>query len=192
MKKIWVLIFCFNFVFVFGQKQATHLVLKGETLYAIAKKYQITPEEIIKNNPDAVNGIKENQTLFIPTKNGLPTLITTANDTTYVVQKGETLYAISRKFGITVEAILAKNPSVKDTLSEGIQLVLPTKKNALPLSVIAKEKVDLLQTVSKTKTRNLVLFMPFNINKIENDSLKTRIEHLKTNKFFVSPPETDF
>ncbi len=183
MKKIWVLIFCLNFVFVFGQKQATHVVAKGETLYAIAKKYEISPDEILKLNPEASTGIKENQTLIIPAKNGFSALVTSANDTTYVVQKGETLYAISRKFGITVEAILAKNPSVKDALSEGIQLVLPTKKNALPLSVIAKEKVDLLQTVSKTKTRNLVLFMPFNINKIENDSLKTRIEHLKTNKF---------
>jgi LysM repeat protein len=183
MKKIWVLIFCLNFVFVFGQKQATHLVLKGETLYAIAKKYQITPEEIIKNNPDAVNGIKENQTLLIPTKNAFPTVITTANDTTYVVQKGETLYAISKKFGISVEAILSKNPLVKDTLSEGIQLVLPTKKNVVPSIVSNKENVNLISTVSKSKTRNLVLFLPFNINKIENDSLKTRTEHLKTNKF---------
>jgi len=183
MKKIWVLILCLNFVFVFGQKQATHVVAKGETLYAIAKKYEISPNEILKLNPEASTGIKENQTLMIPAKNGFSALVTSANDTTYVVQKGETLYAISRKFGITVEAILAKNPSVKEALSEGFQLILPTKKNTLSLSVIAKEKLDLLQTVSKTKTRNLVLFMPFNINKIENDSLKTRTEHLKTNKF---------
>ena len=184
MKNIWAFIFCLHFVFVFGQKQVTHLVVKGETLYAIAKKYEISPDELLKLNPEANNGIKENQTLVIPTKNGFPAVVTTANDTTYVVQKGETLYAISRKFGITVEAIVAKNPSVKDTLSEGIQLVLPTKKNALPISIFPKEKVDLQQTVTKTKTRNLVLFLPFNIAKIENDSLKTRTEHLKTNKFF--------
>ena len=45
-----------------------HLVGKGETLYAIAKKYQLTSEEILSINPDAINGIKENQTLLIPTK----------------------------------------------------------------------------------------------------------------------------
>ena len=100
-----------------------------------------------------------------------------------MVQKGETLYAISKKFGISVEAILSKNPLVKDTLSEGIQLVLPTKKNIVPSIVSNKENVNLISTVSKSKTRNLVLFLPFNINKIENDSLKTRTEHLKTNKF---------
>ena len=121
--------------------------------------------------------------MLIPSKNGSTTAVTTANDTTYVVQKGETLYAISRKFGITVDAILAKNPTVKDTLSEGVQLVLPTKKNLVSTIVSNKEKVDLISTVSKAKTRNLVLFLPFNINKIENDSLKTRNEHIKTNKF---------
>jgi murein DD-endopeptidase MepM/ murein hydrolase activator NlpD len=100
-----------------------------------------------------------------------------------VVQKGETLYAISKKFGISVEAIIAKNPSVKDSLSEGVQLVLPTKKNLAPTIISNKEKVELISTVSNAKTRNLVLFLPFNINKIENDSLKTRNEHIKTNKF---------
>jgi LysM repeat protein len=183
MKNIWVLIFCLSFFCALGQKNATHIVVKGETLYAIAKKYQITPEDIIKNNPDAINGIKENQTLLIPVKSLFPNNVTTANDTTYVVQKGETLYAISRKFGITVDAILAKNPTVKDTLSEGVQLVLPTKKNLVPTIISNKEKVDLISTVSKAKIRNLVLFLPFNINKIENDSLKTRNDHIKTNKF---------
>ena len=70
MKNIWVLIFCLSFFCALGQKNVTHIVVKGETLYAIAKKYQITPEDIIKNNPDAINGIKENQTLLIPSKNG--------------------------------------------------------------------------------------------------------------------------
>ncbi|WMW78689.1 LysM peptidoglycan-binding domain-containing protein [Flavobacterium sp. 20NA77.7] len=184
MKNIWVLIFCLSFFCVLGQKNATHVVVKGETLYAIAKKYQITPEDIIKNNPDAVNGIKENQTLLIPSKNGLPsTIVTTANDTTYVVQKGETLYAISKRFGISVDTILAKNPSIKDTLSEGVQLVLPTKKSALPLDLSSEKNVDLLASANKSKQRNLVLLMPFNINRIENDSTKTKTEYLKTDKF---------
>ena len=183
MKNIWVLIFCLSFFCSLGQKNASHVVVKGETIYAIAKKYQITPDDIIKNNPDAINGIKENQTLLIPVKSLFPNIVTTANDTTYVVQKGETLYAISKKFGISVEAIIAKNPLVKDTLSEGVQLVLPTKKNLAPAIISNKENADLISTVSKTKVRNLVLFLPFNINKIENDSLKSRNEHLKTNKF---------
>lgn len=184
MKNIWVLIFCLSFFCVLGQKNATHVVVKGETLYAIAKKYQITPEDIIKNNPDAVNGIKENQTLLIPSKNGLPsTIVTTANDTTYVVQKGETLYAISKRFGISVDTILAKNPSIKDTLSEGVQLVLPTKKSALTLDLSSKKNVDLLASANKSKQRNLVLLMPFNINRIEKDSTKTKTEYLKTDKF---------
>ena len=68
-------------------------------------------------------------------------------------------------------------------MSKNIQFILPTKKNLAPTIISNKDKADLISTVSKTKTRNLVLFLPFNINKIETDSLKTRTEHLKTNKF---------
>lgn len=184
MKKYWVLIFCLSFIFALGQQYNMHLVGKGETLYAIAKKYQLTSEEILSINPDAINGIKENQTLLIPTKKSNNSVRnTTANDTTYLVQKGETLYAISKRFGISVDAIIAKNPSIKDTLSEGMQLVLPTKRNPLPLDLSSQKSVDLVASVNKSKQRNLVLLMPFNINRIENDSTKTKTEYLKTDKF---------
>ena len=55
-----------------------------------------------------------------------------------------------------------------------------TKKDSI---ILNKEKLNLLETVNKTKERNLVLLMPFNINRIENDSAKTKIEYLKTDKF---------
>jgi hypothetical protein len=46
-----------------------------------------------------------------------------------------------------------------------------------------KKKWNLLETANKTKQRNLVLLMPFNINRIEKDSAKTKTEYLKTDKF---------
>ena len=81
MKSNWVLIFCLSFFCAMGQKNASHVVVKGETIYAIAKKYEISPDELIKLNPEANNGIKENQTLLIPAKNSFPAVVTTANDT---------------------------------------------------------------------------------------------------------------
>jgi hypothetical protein len=49
--------------------------------------------------------------------------------------------------------------------------------------LVAKNKVNLLASVDKSKQKNLVLLLPFNINKIETDSVKTKTEQLKTNKF---------
>ena len=64
-----------------------------------------------------------------------------------------------------------------------MQLVLPTKRNPLPLDLSSQKSVDLVASVNKSKQRNLVLLMPFNINRIENDSTKTKTEYLKTDKF---------
>ena len=47
----------------------------------------------------------------------------------YTVKSGDTLYAISIKYKVTVKAILAANPSIKDPnlLKIGQKIVIPTK-----------------------------------------------------------------
>ncbi len=51
----------------------------------------------------------------------------TATGTTYTVKKGDTLWAISQKYKVTVDAIVKANPSIKDPnqLSIGQKLVIP-------------------------------------------------------------------
>ena len=44
------------------------MVKKGETVYSVSKAYGITSEELTKENPPAVNGLKEGQSLRIPAK----------------------------------------------------------------------------------------------------------------------------
>ncbi|MBS7321395.1 MAG: LysM peptidoglycan-binding domain-containing protein, partial [Myroides sp.] len=52
----------------FGQTVTkTHVVARGETVTQIAKKYQTTNNVLFLLNPEAVNGISENQVLKIPT-----------------------------------------------------------------------------------------------------------------------------
>ena len=49
--------------------------------------------------------------------------------------------------------------------------------------LVAKNKVNLIASVDKSKQKNMVLLLPFNLTKIETDSVKTKTEQLKTNKF---------
>ncbi len=62
----------FSLAFMLGcsvlnaQNYRTHKVLKGETIYSIAKEYMVTPFDIYKLNPDTKQGIKENSVLIIP------------------------------------------------------------------------------------------------------------------------------
>ena len=48
------------------QKYRSHTVQQGETVFSIAKEYEISTEEIYRLNPDARNGIAENSILVIP------------------------------------------------------------------------------------------------------------------------------
>ncbi|MFC5048962.1 LysM peptidoglycan-binding domain-containing protein [Aquimarina hainanensis] len=52
-----------------AQQYKSHKVAKGENVYRIAKRYNVTPEVIYKVNPTAKDGIKEGEILAIPVAN---------------------------------------------------------------------------------------------------------------------------
>jgi LysM repeat protein len=183
MKKAYY-IFILFLVSIPNYAQTKHSVIKGETLYSISKKYNISSEDILKANPEIKNGVQENSILTIP--KSVKNIVSSENVISHKVEAKETLYSISKKYNVSIEEIIAKNPVAKDGLAEGWFLILPkkssigTKKDSI---ILKKEKVNLFETVNKTRERNLVLLMPFNINRIEKDSSKTKIEYLKTDRF---------
>ena len=171
-----------------------HTIQAEETKYSVSKKYGISIAELEELNPHIKNvfeigmQIRLNKNTFLPKVSTVEVLPTATKTMFYTVQQGETLYSISRKFGISVDEITKKNPAVASGLTVGMELLLPEKKeiDATIQSDSAnglKKKLNLLETANKSKQRNLVLLMPFNINRIEKDSAKTKIEYLKTDKF---------
>ena len=52
----------------------------------------------------------------------------------YTIKKGETLSKIAADHGITIEELLAANPTIKDPnkISEGQQIILPVASEAPP------------------------------------------------------------
>ncbi|MDE6715508.1 MAG: LysM peptidoglycan-binding domain-containing protein, partial [Muribaculaceae bacterium] len=50
------------------EPETIHQVQKDETIYAISKRYDTTPEEIVKANPDAADGVKNGDNIIIPAK----------------------------------------------------------------------------------------------------------------------------
>lgn len=104
---------------------SNHLIEAKETLYSVARMYNISVDDI----KDANQGLNENsfktgKTIKIP-RFGAPA---TTSGSLYSVQKGETLYSISKKHSVSVESLLVANPSIKDTgLREGMTLNIPGK-----------------------------------------------------------------
>lgn len=94
-------------VISFGQEvMQKHIVSKGETVTQIAKKYQLSANEIFLLNPEAVNGINENQILIIPNKN--------SEALQHQVLAKETIYGISKKYNIAIDQLYLFNPGLKE------------------------------------------------------------------------------
>ncbi len=164
---------------------STHTVLAQETKYGIATKYGLTVAELEKLNPQIVAGLNIGTTLVLKpgfvVKKTTPTALSS-----YEVKPKETLYSLSKKFDIAQGELISLNPDLQDGLKIGMLLRVPS----IDLNITAKDsvltpknKLNLFATINKTKQRNLVLLLPFNLNKIEGDSLKSKSEYLKTNKF---------
>lgn len=98
-------------------KSATHIVIAGETLYSISRKYNVSVDELKKANPGLdVTNISIGDEVKIPgvatVENQSTTASNTTNPTTHKVVAGETLYSISKKYNLSVEDVKKMNPDV--------------------------------------------------------------------------------
>src|SRR5688572_2356967 len=114
-----------------GREFIVHHVVKGETVYGISKKYNVAQDTIIAYNANAKSGIKADQVLKFPSgKSSVNTNNTTGNYTQHVVQHGETLYGIAKKYGVTIEDIEKLNPQIKNGAIRVDEIILiPPRSN---------------------------------------------------------------
>ncbi len=96
-------------------------VMPGDTLYAIARKYNTTVDEIKKYNNLTSNLLTINQTLQIPVSE------TTTENITYVIKPGDTLYQIANNYGVTVDDIIDLNNLSSTMLTIGDTILIPNK-----------------------------------------------------------------
>ncbi len=83
----------------------THVVEKGDTLYAISKKYGVSIPHIKSVNNLKSNVLSVNQVLKI----GYAVSARVKDGGLWTVVKGDTLYAISKKTGVSISKIKALN-----------------------------------------------------------------------------------
>lgn len=121
-KKCLILVACI-FCVAALYADSTYKVEKGDTLFSISRKFQITVAELrAANNLSENDVLKAGQKLIIPdadigTAAALSTSKTPSTETAssemktvvYTVQKGDTLYRIARNNGLTVPELLAIN-----------------------------------------------------------------------------------
>ena len=94
----------------------SYTVQKGDTLYSIARKYDTTIDRIKDLNNLTTNLLSIGQVLLIPTDTNL--------ETTYTVQKGDSLYSIAKKYNTTVDRLKQLNNLSSNLLSIGQILIV--------------------------------------------------------------------
>ena len=95
-----------------------YIVKKGDSLYSIARKYNTTVDELKSLNNLGTNNLSIGQVLKIPS---VETEEEVSGDF-YIVKSGDTLYGISKKFGISVDELKSLNNLSSNTLSIGQKL----------------------------------------------------------------------
>ena len=116
----------------------TYIVMAGDTLYKIANKFNITVDELKKQNNLLTNNLAIGQTLIIPST--LPE----EDSNTYTVIKGDNLYSIAKKFNTTQDEIMKLNNLSSNLLSIGQTLKIPSNNQNYTV-----QKGDSLWSIAK-------------------------------------------
>lgn len=116
---------------IIKSNSSTYIVAKGDTMYSIARKYNITVDEL-----KAINGLSHTTLSLgqeLQVKKGLVDIKESVNEeitASHIVIKGDTLYSISKKYNMTVKELQNINGLSDLVLSIGQELqVKPTSKN---------------------------------------------------------------
>jgi LysM repeat protein len=107
-----------------------YTVVKGDSLWTVAKRHSVTVAELASANNLMTNAtLQLNQKLIIPQKAVAPAAAgasaPAADSPSYTVKSGDTLGAIARRNGTTVDALRAANRLSGDGVRAGQVLLLP-------------------------------------------------------------------
>ena len=156
-----------------------HVIQSGETLYSLARQYQVTVAYLLELNPGLqADVVMAGQTINVPAK-AQQTVGATAQTAQYQVseavrpkyktkhevQKKETIYSISRQYGITATQLIEANPSLKDEkLKKGAVLNIPyseEENRAFAAQQKAKEEEAKKPVVQMYSTIKVAVILPF-------------------------------
>ncbi len=105
-----------------------YTIKPGDSLYNIAKRYELSLEELVNFNEQGTTLLKIGEQLLIPVK-------TSNNDITYIVKPGDTLYNIAKRYNISVEKLKEVNNLDNNMLKIGESLIIPETSNYRPYVV---------------------------------------------------------
>lgn len=108
----------------------SYTVVKNDTLWGLSKKYGVSVSDLKKANGVSGHLIYVGQKLQIPTKSTKTAKTSTSTSTvdttstTHTVVKGDTLWSLAKKYGVSVKALMKANNLSSSTILIGQSLNL--------------------------------------------------------------------
>lgn len=157
-----------------------HTVARGETMYFLSKRYKVPIKELRKLNPETKSGLRAGQVLKIEIAKVKPEIAVAkivankGNFMVHEVKPKETLYSISRKYGVAIDSLKLANAGLKNELKIGQVLRIPKKKEVKEIAMdrprTAMQGQVVVDSVVIKEKYNVCLMLPLFLD--ENDTLE--------------------
>jgi len=175
------------------QQPIKHIVRRKETLFSIARQYNITEQEILKSNPTVKNSLSKGTVLIIPKPSSLSATEEKSKEgskfSEYRIVNGDNYYQLEKRFGISKTELEQLNPSLKEGFNVGMIIRIPLKV-VIVNNIDEKPNSQLNSKIQKTdhpsistselsftnlnKTFEIGIFLPFCQNLNDSSRLAQR------------------
>lgn len=151
----------------FNGREIFHIVAPGETLYSLSRKYDVSIDSLKKYNKLTSSSLNLGDSLIVGYKT--PGNTTTNVDTPdtapiqsasdhpfHIVAASETLYSISKKYGISTEDLKKLNQLNSNELSIGQKLILSASEEEkdTPNPLISTDEEPLEETIIEEESED--------------------------------------
>lgn len=127
---------------VAGSNLKRHKVLKGETVYSLSKKYNVSKADLIAANKGIRSILKEGQLIYIPQ---VKKIAPRYDDMYYyhVVEKGETFASIARQYSLRLQKLKKINRSLSPNVLHPNDIVrIPISKARTEVAMLRIKKAN--------------------------------------------------
>ena len=149
-----------------------HTIQPGETIYGVSRKYNITEEQLANANLGLnPQTFAAGKTIRIPATKMQAVPVTEKRMVTkeieYTVKRRETMFSLTRTFGVTSEQLKKLNPALKNGLKAGMVLKIPVETEETVVISPNQTEIDINTLLAyrnrsaKTDVVKIALLLPF-------------------------------
>ncbi|TYA54828.1 PBP1 and LysM peptidoglycan-binding domain-containing protein [Formosa maritima] len=163
----------------------SYTVLPKEGKWRIAYKFGITVDELETLNPGMNEVLKDGEVILVPNITETEEKTIDERYSYYQVLPKEGFYRLKIKLGVEQDQLEILNPELKESgLKEGMVLKIPFSSSVNEIiQTDERTESNLTNQIKDYNTKHLVVMLPFQLNKVDTDSIQDSKRELVKNPY---------